>query len=50
MKTTTNFNRFDENVERIIRAQNRRNAVRELIGSALICTMLVAFVWLMFAM
>ena len=45
-----NFNRFDDEVEQIIRAQNRRNAVREIIGSAMVGAMLVAFVWLMFAL
>ena len=46
----TNFNRFDDNIEQIIRSQNRRRVVRELIGSLAVSVMLVAFVWLMFAM
>ena len=45
-----NFNRFDEDVERMLKWQNRRRAIRECVGSAMVGAMLVAFVWLMFAL
>ena len=44
------FNRFDDDIETILKWQNRRRAIRECVGSALVGGLLVAFVWLMFAM
>lgn len=44
------FNRFDEDIERMLKWQNRRRAIREIIGSMLVVFAVAGLVWLMFAM
>ena len=44
------FNRFDEDIERMLKWQNRRRVIRECVGSMVIGIAIAGFVWLMFAM
>lgn len=44
------FNRFDEDIERMLKWQNRRRAICECVGSMLVGITIATLFWLMFAM